>query len=999
MESLDQSKRPTIYVTGKPRVDVPELPSPNEQVGVGGVDPGPTPSARVTDETLNTSQSIQNRAKGIAEQDKEDATLWDSIGAAVAVWDVTRIVDRFQRPTFGVTTPVENVTEYLENAGVVLNSDERDYVLSMSDSQESLDYAINYVRDQQRARSISGENPTTALLTSFLDPAYLVLPAGLRIGRVPSAVAMGGVTAGIGHTVEGVVSDEELLRRILINSTLGAAFGKMKGTGPSATMITRKAPDDISNKVVNEAVVPSAPPEGWSKKVGDAISLNIHKEMSGFGDAGKRVADTIFDNNSNLGINSVESYREAAKSTLTAYQIKFEDTMREAMAERGVGTGTMINPFKSRNAMAVQREIEEEVAREMARRESLTFQGVTDFTNPNISKKVSEIADSLAELHSKALELSKAAGVVGTDKIAKNPGYIRRVWDSTKIQAKIDDLIKGGATERKAINSLSKVIAAAMLKVNPQIGAKIALRTGKSIIDRTLKKGYFEDVLSNEGLYGAGWAESMRDAMKSAGVPKDKIDEALEALSGSVGETGKSSFLKNRIDMDADVSITLGDKKVTYMDLVDTRITTNVDNYLQHVSTDIGFASAGIKDQNAILKMRTDLLHSIADPKKREKAAELFDETIKSLKGLPAGGNVPEMLRGLNSYNRLITLGGSGLWQLTEYSTAATKFGLANTIKYAIKEIPGIRKLLHPNTMDAGTLARVLSDQSSQSIRMRPYLAKFEDGFAMSTTSGFQLAAQAANHNLPLLNGMKYIHKHQARIAGNLMQELVESAVKGNSKSLTQLSKYGMTDEIMAGIREEVKKHGMLVDKWSDANWLKANTVFSKMMDEAVLRGRMGDKPSWILFSPVGKTLFMYKDFVMTAHNKLLAGSLKRDGASAVGMMLLYQMPLTYMAVSARAAMAGEKKSNEELVTDAVSYLGTLGLLTEIAGVATGGSGSWFSSVGIPLNRASNLVNSIPEALSGDVSKTGGTLMQMIPLISALPFMSGVAKRVRESED
>lgn len=201
MESLDQSKRPTIYVTGKPRVDVPELPSPNEQVGVGGVDPGPTPSARVTDETLNTSQSIQNRAKGIAEQDREDATLWDSIGAAVAVWDGTRIIDRFQRPTFGVTTPVENVTEYLENAGVVLNSDERDYVLSMSDSQESLDYAINYVKDQQRARSISGENPKTALLTAFLDPAYLVLPAGIRVGRVASAVTMGGVTTGIGHEI------------------------------------------------------------------------------------------------------------------------------------------------------------------------------------------------------------------------------------------------------------------------------------------------------------------------------------------------------------------------------------------------------------------------------------------------------------------------------------------------------------------------------------------------------------------------------------------------------------------------------------------------------------------------------------------------------------------------------------------------------------------------------------------------------------------------------
>jgi hypothetical protein len=999
MESLDQSKKPSIYVLGKPRVDVPDQPSPLPQGVSTRVDPGSTPPAKVTDETLGTTQSELNRARGESERDKEESSAWDSIGAAVATWDTTRILDKIQRPTFSTSTPVENVTEYLENVGMTLNPDERDYILSMSQSQESLDYAINYVRDQQRARGIAGENPTVAMLMSFLDPAYLALPAGIGIGRAASAVAMGGVTAAMGNMVEGTLSDEELTRRILLNSGLGAVFGKVKGKGPSSNLVKEKPPKDISNEVVEKAIVPSKPPEGLAKRVGQAISLNIHKEMSKFGDVGKKLADILFDNNSNLGLQSVESYREAAKGTLVQYQMKFEQVMLEAMAERGFGTVSMILPWKARKAYQVQREIEEQVAREMARRETLYRQGVTDFTNPDIPKKISELADSLAELNAKALDLSNAAGVKGAAGISKNPGYTRRIWDSTKMQNLIDDMVSSGLTLTQAKKNLAKVIAAAYLKANPNGNAKAALLMSKGIVDRTLKKGYFEDVLSNEGLQGAGWRSSMEDAMKAAGISKEQIDDAMRSLTGEIEEGGKSSFWKNRVDLDADASITLNNKQVSFLDMVDTRITTTTDNYIQHVSTDIGLAKAGIKDQNALVKMREDLLHSIADPKQREKAKDLFDNTIAHLKGLPTGGQVPDMVRGLNNYNRMITLGLSGLWQLTEYSTAMQKFGLANTLKYAMAEIPGLRKLMHPNTADAGTLAKVLSDQSAQSVRMRPYLAKFEDGFSMSTANGYHLAAQAGSNMLPMVNTMKYIHHHQARMVGNLMQDVVEKAAKGDSKALSRLSKYGMTDEIMAGVRAEIKEHGMQVDKWSDSNWLQANTVFSKMVDEVVLKGRMGDKPSWILFNPVGKTLFMYKDFVMTAHNKTLAGTLQRDGAKAVGLMLMYQMPLTYLAVSARAAMAGDKKSQDELLTDAVSYMGTIGLFSEVAGIATGGSGSWFASVGIPLNRASNLAASIPEAIQGDPSRTGGTLLQMIPLISALPFMSGVAKRVREMED
>lgn len=57
----------------------------------------------------------------------------------------------------------------------------------------------------------------------------------------------------------------------------------------------------------------------------------MRKTMNDFGPAGKKVADLLFDNNSDLSMNSVESAPSAAvRSDLTGWQHVYEDALHRA---------------------------------------------------------------------------------------------------------------------------------------------------------------------------------------------------------------------------------------------------------------------------------------------------------------------------------------------------------------------------------------------------------------------------------------------------------------------------------------------------------------------------------------------------------------------------------------------------------------------------------------------------------------------------------------------
>src|SRR5574340_1459007 len=139
------------------------------------------------------------------------------------------------------------------------------------------------------------------------------------------------------------------------------------------------------------------------------------------------------------------------------------------------------------------------------------------------------------------------------------------------------------------------------------------------------------------------------------------------------------------------------------------------------------------------------------------------------------------------------------------------------------------------------------------------------------------------------------------------------------------LSRYGIDSHVIGKLRTEISAHGMNTDAWAPAVWQRVRPAVSKMMDESVLRARLGDMPVFAKFDPVGKFVFTYRSFMLTAHNKLLAGTLAREGPVALGTMMMYQMPLAALAVKAQAALQGKDLKDNEVWAKTASQMGSLG--------------------------------------------------------------------------
>lgn len=719
------------------------------------------------------------------------------------------------------------------------------------------------------------------------------------------------------------------------------------------------------------------------------LAWNTHREMSSFGDVGKKVANIFYDNNADLSTHSVESYREASLSTLRTHQFEYEDQLRQMMAERGAGTWQqVVNP---REAYKVQQGIELQVQRELFRREQAERIGAP-LHAPSVDAKISALADKIDALHKTALREMQAAGVTGASELAERAGYYNRKWNSTKITQVIDDLETMGLRREAAHAKVTGLVSLALRRANGW-DKQLADQVGSSIIDRALRKGYFEDGLFNMPA-GEGQIKQMRDVLSSGGMSPKDIDRALDVMRLHSDEAGKAGYLKHRMDLDYKATMQVGDNNVSVMDLIDSNVSSIIDQYNMRVATNVAFARKGLTHPSDIEALRTELLHN-TPRERREAAKELFDNTVAFYRGDPSGAKVAPWFHTMGAYGRSIALSLSGLWQATEFATALGLYGLRKSFKYAAAQIPGFKQLaLSPTRQESRSLNNVLAEHSTMGLRLRPYIARYEDGYEMDVRSGINLATQRINQIVPYANGMRYIHHTQAKMVGNLITDRIEQAASGNAKAREALSKYGLGYQVMDKVAGEIQKHGLNVDAWDDRVWRDVQPAVTKMMDEAVLRGRLGDIPSFAAFDTVGKFLFTYRTFVLAAHNKLLVGGLERNGAASVGLILMYQLPLAMAAVQAQSVLYGAGPlPADKMLAAAVGQMGGIGLFSEPWKIATGQANSFGSPGLIPVDRAAQLLGA---TASGNATQAGGTALSMIPVISAIPFIKGVAQQVKD---
>jgi hypothetical protein len=733
-----------------------------------------------------------------------------------------------------------------------------------------------------------------------------------------------------------------------------------------------------------------------SDTTANGIAWNAYKSASRFSKEARNIMRELVDDPVDMRADSAISQKTAIMNDFQRQQAVVHEKVLEAMAERGY-TGTK-RIFKYSEAMRAQRTLEREITIELANREA-------GHARIESSAIVNEIADEHVKLMHMAVEERVKAAVSGFEVLQKQPGYLPRKWQWDQIERIQQRLVAQGLTEAGAQAALVDLVARGIRDIPD---AAVRSDVAKAILDRARRKGMFEDS-AFRGSMGDGGMQAMEDTLRASGLPEERIKRVLDALIGHVDEAGKTSSMKARVSMDMRTKIDLPDgSSVGIVDMIDSNALSLTANYLNQTAGEVALARKGYRTASEIAALRSRYAESIPNMSDRADGIKRFDDFLDDIQGRPSGEQLPELMRTSALMTQLVGLAGAGIWQIADYATLYQKYGATAATKHFLKEMPVLRSLMNDakhNAESATQLKNILAENSNVDFRMRPFLQRMEDNFDIPASHELNIALSNTRQLVPYVNGLKYVHGHQARMAGNLITDTFHRAAKGDAKAVAMLERYGLESHVLDTIKSDIALGGMDTAKWSAGTWEKVRGPLGKMMDEAVLKSRTGEVPHFAQFSQVGKFLFTFRSFVLAAHNKLLAGTLGRDGYAGLGLLMLYQYPLAVLANAANNTIQGKKPlTDAQLFGASVGQMSALGMFSELWNIASGESTKASTPGLIALDRLlkvgttarAGIMKSANDGLDAEnFAPTAGALLNIIPVVSAFGPIKAINEHLK----
>lgn len=812
-----------------------------------------------------------------------------------------------------------------------------------------------------------------SVLGSVVDAIRRVL------GMAPSEV--NGLTHAIGLT--------EALAKERLNVTMhrGQNVTNPDGSVSAGSAMSIRLSPPEQGAILTDADAKIA----LSKKLGEGISWSLHKTLSKFSPEAKRIADLLVDDPLSMSGDSVVSQHRAIRADLHRVQYVYEGALSKAMADQGFGLKNRI--IKPREAIKAQQAIERDVGMEMLRRDRLAKDGMP-ILHDGVPPHVKEMADALDSIAKESLAELKRSGVAGAEGILEQSGYFSRRWDFSKIDAIEKLLVAGGASIKDAQQAIKDAISIGVARANGW-DSELAKDVGNAIYDRARSKGYFEDSMLRRH-QGEDTLAEVRSILTNSGLPEKRMQRVLDILAGKQDEAGKAPQLKSRVDIAMDESIMLPDgSKATIADMIDMNMASTTERYLDSVAAQSAFARKGLPKASDVIELRKELLGSIVSTTEREAAANLFDNTVAYLRGSPVGEDLPNFMRKSQAITQMVGLARAGLFQFTEYATAMAHYGGAATMQSVFKELPFFRSMFD-TPKEATHLRNILSGNASQDMRIRPFIHRMEDNFEIPVSDAVQLSLMQAKQMVPYLNALKFVQGHQARTVGNLIVDTFARGAAGEEKAVLALGKYGLEHQTLRNISADITANGMDTAKWSKATWEAVRGPLTKMMDDAVLRNRTGEIPAFAQFTSTGKFIFTFRSFVLGAHNKVLAGSLSRGGFGGLGLLMLYQFPMTYAITAANNRGTQNKPlSDKELIGAAFGQMGSMGLFSEAVGVALGTKQQFGSPGTIAIDRVYKLGSSVA---SGNAGQVGANALNSVPLLSIILPVKAIGENLKDTK-
>ena len=644
------------------------------------------------------------------------------------------------------------------------------------------------------------------------------------------------------------------------------------------------------------------------------------------------------------------------------------------LANRGIPKWKLL----TKEGKAAQERLDYEVASELVRREHISRYNGTIDIDPN--NPIHELANRYEAIMDAALKVEKDSGVLGAGEV-RNPirGYFPRSWNANKLSE--IDLAFGGDKDLVA-QEFAKSLR------NTNLSSRESILMAKAILDRTRRAGDMSD-RAFRGHSGGDLVREVEDFLRRNGLEEDGIDRVTALLEGRIDDAGTASRFKNRMDIDMTIELVAPDGTVWRpLDIMDYDMNRLADIRVHESSGSAALAQQGFVSPTEIAKAREQYILS-AKSSDRQQAANLFDNSINAILGKPVGEDMTNAIRIMSAVTQMVGLAYSGLWQVTEYAKIGMRYGLLRTTKEVIKELPLLREVIDK---DSSNLVNVLSRNAHQDVRIRPLLRRMEDGHTMSTSQSMLQNLQYMKQTVPFLNGMAYVQRHQARVNANLMLDSIRRAAEGDVKAKKALAKYGIDDNVLNKVSKELETNGIEISNWSEGAWEAVRAPLTSMVDDNVLRSRIGEIPAYAQFTQLGRFLFTFRSFVLGAHNKILASTLVNDGARAYATMMAYQLPLTAIMTQAQSVITGKGYIDDPMkwAEASLSQAGGLGLFADAAGIFMGGKNQFGAPGLIAVDRGFRVLSNVPGLFQGDVGGFSKSVIDATPLLSVVPFTKGL---------
>lgn len=702
------------------------------------------------------------------------------------------------------------------------------------------------------------------------------------------------------------------------------------------------------------------------------------KKLGGAGAA--KLADDLVVDAAGSSAQSAAHYARTAHLAGNLGIAQVDTAFAGAMRARGWSVFSRVrNPAKYLEA---RKQLSEEVYAKLADNHAKFREGgdITAHSDPDVERIVKSFADS--NWAGDQLQRLKAAKVGGSELVEDSPYYLPRRHSGDKVS----EYLKANLNVTR--DDVAGMYGSQFFRMFSEQGMEMA--TAKKLGNQMLRNMEQRSAgVSGYRQHIAGMTEDdIEFAMRNAGIEEEQIESFLRtaAAAGKDANTVRNLRRRAEFNMTEDY-VTKSGATINPQLFVQKDVVGLMEGYTRTMSGRVGLARAGYPDVKSIAAAVDDAVKNATDSRV---AQSTLDDTVNKLLGYPTGEDVPDILRSFSVLSGATALANSGVYQLADTALLMKEFGIAKVLRGMASTAYGRDALKLAQSKEFGSRLRdVLEARNVLSGRYRSVMTHLDDNTDIGSLGLAHQMIQQMGQGTRFVNGMEYVRRGQSKLTAGLIGDSVDSAIRGDAAAAKSLSRFGLSDELLAKAKAAFDKNPDLREWPSDIR-LDMETVAHNMADTLVLENRLGEIPAWMQFSALGKFILPYMNFVAGSWNKILRRTVRQDGATGVAMMLAYQLPLT--TLTSVVALAGTDKeiTPGTLAANVLTQAPLMSWMGYAVNMVSQGPSNSIAALGL-VDKAFSATSSI---LSGDPDPA--QIMRAVPFMSILPGIRIMAASMDE---